>query len=82
MQTRQEIYDALRAALVELFEIEPERVTPAANLYSDLEIDSIDAVDLLDHIRRTTGRKLSANDFRNVRTIDDVVDAVWHKQQA
>jgi acyl carrier protein len=82
MQTRQEIYDVLRTALIELFEIEPERVNPSANLYSDLEIDSIDAVDLLDHIRRTTGRKLDANDFRSVRTVDDVVDAVWQKQQA
>ena len=59
-----------------LFEIEPERITPVTNLYQDLEIDSIDAIDLIDHIKRETGRKLKADDFRNVRTVEDVVQAV------
>lgn len=45
MQTRDDIFNTLRAALVELFELEPERITLEANLYQDLEIDSIDAVD-------------------------------------
>lgn len=80
MHTREDIFNTLRDALVELFEIEPERVTPQANLYTDLEIDSIDAIDLIDHIRRQTGRKLDANDFRTVRTVEDVVQAMWQKQ--
>ena len=62
--------------MVNLFEIEPERITPETNLYQDLEIDSIDAIDLIDHIKRETGRKLKADDFRNVRTVEDVVQAV------
>ncbi|MGV2864494.1 acyl carrier protein [Achromobacter sp. ESBL13] len=80
MHTREDIFNTLREALVELFEIEPERVTPQANLYTDLEIDSIDAIDLIDHVRRQTGRKLDANDFRTVRTVEDVVQAMWQKQ--
>lgn len=81
MQTRETILATLRDALVELFEIEPERITPAANLYTDLEIDSIDAIDLIDHIKRKTGRKLDASDFRTVRTVQDVVEAMYQKQQ-
>ncbi|AUZ18247.1 MULTISPECIES: acyl carrier protein [Achromobacter] len=81
MQTRDEIFNTLRDALSELFEIEPERITPEANLYTDLEIDSIDAIDLIDHVRRQTGRKLDANDFRSVRTVEDVVQAMCQKQQ-
>lgn len=80
MHTRDEIFNTLRSALVELFEIEPERITPEANLYTDLEIDSIDAIDLIDHVRRQTGRKLDANDFRTVRTVEDVVQAMCQKQ--
>jgi acyl carrier protein len=80
MHTREDIFNTLRDALVELFEIEPERVTPEAHLYTDLEIDSIDAIDLIDHVRRQTGRKLDANDFRTVRTVEDVVQAMWQKQ--
>ncbi|SSW69240.1 acyl carrier protein [Achromobacter agilis] len=80
MHTREEIFNTLRGVLIELFEIEPERITLEANLYTDLEIDSIDAIDLIDQVRRQTGRKLDANDFRSVRTIEDVVEAMWQKQ--
>ena len=77
MQTREEIFDTLRDALVELFELEPERITEDANLYQDLEIDSIDAVDLIDHIKRQTGKKIAAEEFKAVRTVGDVVEAVY-----
>ncbi|KPW12522.1 Acyl carrier protein [Pseudomonas syringae pv. aceris] len=77
MQTREDIFEILRAAMVELFELEPERVTLEANLYQDLEIDSIDAVDLIDHIKRKTGKKIAAEEFKSVRTVKDVVEAVY-----
>ncbi|BCS42149.1 MULTISPECIES: acyl carrier protein [Pseudomonas] len=77
MQTREDIFEILRAAMVELFELEPERVTLEANLYQDLEIDSIDAVDLIDHIKRKTGKKIAAEEFKSVRTVSDVVEAVY-----
>lgn len=76
MQTREEILDQVRSTLVELFEIEPGQVTLEARLNDDLEIDSIDAVDLLDRLRRHTGRKISAEDFRSVRTVGDLVEKV------
>ena len=71
-----EIRALLADTLENLFEIEPERIKPETNLYEDLEIDSIDAIDLLDQIKRQTGYKLQAEDFRNVRTIDDIIAAV------
>ena len=77
MQTREDIFETLRTALVDLFELEPERVTLQANLYQDLEIDSIDAVDLIDHIKRKTGKKIAADEFKAVRTVSDVVEAVY-----
>jgi acyl carrier protein len=82
MQDKDEVLRQIRTALVELFEIEPERVTLGARLNDDLEIDSIDAVDLLDRLRRQTGRKISADDFRSVRTVGDLVDAVHAVLQA
>ncbi|MCE1115952.1 MULTISPECIES: acyl carrier protein [Pseudomonas] len=77
MQTREDIFNTLRDALVELFELEPERISLQSHLYQDLEIDSIDAIDLLDHIKRKTGKKISAEDFKSVRTVNDVVEAVY-----
>ncbi|QRY79976.1 acyl carrier protein [Pseudomonas sp. PDNC002] len=77
MQTREDIYNTLRDALVELFELEPEQISLDANLYEDLEIDSIDAVDLIDHLKRQTGKKIAAEEFKSVRTVGDVVEAVY-----
>ena len=77
MQSREEIFATLRDALVELFELDAERVALEANLYQDLEIDSIDAVDLIDHIKRQTGKKIAAEEFKAVRTVGDVVEAVY-----
>lgn len=76
MQTRDEIFTTLRDALVELFELDPAQISLESNLYEDLEIDSIDAVDLIDHIKRQTGRKIAAEEFKAVRTVGDVVEAV------
>ncbi len=76
MQTRDEVLEQIKGALVELFEIDPARVTRETRLNEDLEIDSIDAVDLLDRLRRQTGHKISADDFRSVRTVGDLADAV------
>ena len=82
MQTKEEVTEQVRDALVELFEIDPGRITPEARLNEVLEIDSIDGVDLLDRLRRQTGRKVSAESFRTVRTVGDLVDAVCNLVQA
>jgi acyl carrier protein len=74
--TRDEILEHMRAVFAEMFEIDPARVTLDANMYSDLEIDSIDAVDLLDQVRRFTGKKVSSDDFRAVRTVGDLVSVI------
>jgi acyl carrier protein len=71
-----EILEMLRAAFAELFEIDRARITPATRLAEDLEIDSIDAVDLIDRVRKVIGRKVTPEDFRSVRTIGDLVQAI------
>ena len=82
MQTKDEILEQIKASLTELFELDPARITLAARLNEDLEIDSIDAVDLLDGLRRQTGKKISAEDFRSVRTVGDLVEAIYRLVQA
>ncbi|MCW9698913.1 MULTISPECIES: acyl carrier protein [unclassified Avibacterium] len=79
--TEQQIQGLLSEALVSLFEIDPNKITPETHLYEDLEIDSIDAIDLIDYIKRNTGYKVKPEDFRNVRTVNDVVQAVLKMSQ-
>lgn len=76
MKTYDEIFAQLKTWLVDLFEIDENKITPEAHLYDDLDIDSIDAVDLVVEIRKITGKQISPDDFKNVRTVDDVVKAI------
>ena len=77
--TDDDIRQILLDTLEELFEIDKSQIKGDTNLYEELEIDSIDAIDLIDHIKRKTGYKLQAEDFRSVRTVDDVVKAFADK---
>jgi acyl carrier protein len=74
--SKEEILDWMRKVLQEQFEIPAERVTSEALLYQDLDIDSIDAVDLLIKLKQLTGQPISPEVFKQVRTVGDVVDAV------
>jgi acyl carrier protein len=76
VQSTQEIFEQLRKVLNELFEIEPSQVTLEAHLYNDLEIDSIDTIDLILRLKELTGRKIQPDQFRHVRTVGDAVNAI------
>lgn len=64
---------------MQLFEIDEAKITPQTRIYEDLQIDSIDAIDLIDHIKRKTGHRLMPEDFKNVKTLEDIVNAVAKK---
>ena len=76
VKSRQEIFDIVRTALIELFELDAPVVVPEARFDDDLEIDSIDAVDLIDHLARVFERRVSPRDFRAVRTVQDLIDTI------
>lgn len=73
---KEAIYQRIVAILQETFEIDASRVTPEARLYDDLDIDSIDAVDLIVQLKPWVGKRLNADAFKFVRTVQDVVDAL------
>jgi len=73
---RNDIYNYIENILCKEFDIDRARIKPEANLYTDLEIDSIDAVDLLVYLKDYTGKKIPPDQFRDVRTIDDVIGAM------
>jgi acyl carrier protein len=71
-----ELYAQLKDILVDQFELDESSITPDANLYEELELDSIDAVDLLVQLKNITGKKIAPDDFKDVRTINDVINAL------
>ena len=76
MNNRDEILQKIKDVLEALFEIDPAEVALESNLYSDLDIDSIDAVDLVIELKKITGKKIQPDDFKSLRTVEDIVDAV------
>ena len=77
MKNRDEILQLISDIMQEMFEIEANEVTLEANLYKDLDFDSIDAVDMIVKLKEMTGKALKPEDFKNARTISDVVEAVY-----
>lgn len=74
--TRQDINDKLKEILVEDFEIDEDKISPEANLFVDLELDSIDAVDLAVKLQYFTDKKIAPENFKQIKTVDDVVNAI------
>ena len=61
----------------EYFGVERARIAPGADLYTDLDLDSIDAADIVLHFNQTFGRKVDVRSFRSVRTVGDALGVLF-----
>jgi acyl carrier protein len=77
MVSKSDIAVVLSKCLQDLFDLPTEKLIPNASLSDDLDLDSIDAVDLVVKLQEYTGRKISPSEFKSVRTIGDVVDKIY-----
>ncbi len=70
-----ELIQAVNEILTDSFEIAPERLTPQAGIFADLELDSLDMVDLAASLQRRFGVRIRDNDrIRSIRTMQDIYD--------
>ena len=76
--SKEDIYNKLCEVLEEEFEIEKSLIKPEVNLFTDLELDSIDAVDLAVRLQQYTEKRISPEEFKQIRTMNDVVEAVYN----
>ncbi len=75
--SEQEIFGELKKILIKYFEIKEDQITLDAQLYQDLGLDSIDAVDLAIRVQDLTGKRIERDDFQNVRTVRDIVKTAY-----
>lgn len=73
-----QLYERIKRILVDQFEVDDAVISLQANLYEELGIDSIDAVDLMVQLKELTGKKIPPEQFREVRTIGDVLKTLSH----
>lgn len=74
MVSKPEIFETLKGYLRDMFEIPDHKITLDARLSEDLDLDSIDAVDLVVKLQEYTGRRIAPAEFKSVRTVGDVVE--------
>jgi len=70
---QQSMFAQIADYLVTSFDVPRDLITPDADLVDQLNLDSIDAIDLMVRIQEITGRKVSPDEFKSVRTINDVL---------
>ena len=78
---KQVIFEKIKSALIEDFDLEEERIVPEAKLYEDLELDSIDAVDLIVKLKSFLPRNIDPEAFKKMRTLQNVVDGIYNLVQ-
>jgi acyl carrier protein len=76
MVDRNAIFSEVSRELQTLFDLKQSQITPEARLYEDLDLDSIDAVDLVVRLQEITKKRIQADQFRAVETVGDIVSAV------
>lgn len=76
MKTKEDILKEISAVLADEFECDSAKLTADARLYEDLDLDSIDAVDLVVRLQQQTGIKVQAEDFKSIRTLGDVAGVI------
>ncbi len=74
--TTEDAYSQVVAYLTDVFEIPADDIRPEARLMDDLDLDSIDAVDLMVKLQETTGQKVTPEQFETIRTVQDLVALV------
>ena len=76
--SKEDIFNELKTILVDDLEIPEAEIKESSNLFTDLDLDSIDAVDIAVRMQRYTDKKLPPEEFKKIQSIDDVVNAVWN----
>ena len=79
--TKEELFDEIVRVMGDLFEVDTEGVTRESRLVEDLDLDSIDAVDMIVHLQNMIGKRIKPEAFKSGRTVGDVVDVIYDFSQ-
>jgi acyl carrier protein len=74
---REKIIQLINKIFVDKFELNPEDLTPEKKIFEELELDSLDIVDLITGLQHTFKIQLRDNkDLLQIRTLEDVYNLV------
>lgn len=80
---RDEVVGRVTSLLAREFEVEDSSIVPDADIYMDLGLDSLDAIDLIAGLEAEFGvrvdRQSDEESIRAIRTLTDVCDFITSK---
>lgn len=71
--TEELVRATLKEVLIEEFEVEEDEIVEGANFFEDLDMDSLDAIDLIVMMDKKLNIDLKAEDAQKIKTIDEFV---------
>ena len=74
--TQDEIFNKTKQILVDEFEVDESAITKEANLFTGLELDSLDAIDLMVTLDKELGVEGETEQMTDLRTVQDVCDFI------
>lgn len=72
--SKEQVYEEIKKIMQDLFEIDPAEIKPESRLVEDLDLDSIDAVEMIVQLQKRTSKRIQPEQFQSVKTVNDVVD--------
>ena len=81
VRSKEEIFSELRTIFAAEFGFEGAALTLETRIVDDLDLDSIDFVDMAVALEVRLGRKLQEADLGGMRTLQDIVDVIHAKLQ-
>lgn len=82
MISKEEIFQKVESVFMESFELKKEQIALEANLYEDLDFDSMDAIEMVLILEEEYDEKISAEQLREAKTVQDVIDILYDLFQA
>jgi len=73
---KEELFEEVKKILTEKFEIEESNITLDSNIVTDLDLDSIDIIDLIVTLNNMLKLNVSAADFKDKRTLSEILDVI------
>jgi acyl carrier protein len=78
---KSKIIETINNTFIHTFEIEPEKLKKESLIFQDLELDSLDAVDMIVHMEQSLGIKVDIQKFSAVRTLEDIYELAYELSQ-
>lgn len=73
---KEELFVEVKKIMTEKFEIEESKITMDSNIVTDLDLDSIDIIDLIVTLNNMLKLNVSAADFKDKRTLSEILDVI------